>query len=296
METTSITVFRSEALGPCSERQLVLQAVGIESELLRDEHGHALYVSDEDFATAREELSAYATENEATPLSDTLRHPDYFPANVAMIGYAIALIGMAIVVETGWFGQAWYQIGKINSERVLGGELWRLVTALGLHVDLAHITANLGFGIALLYATGRFFGSGLALLAVISSATLGNALNVVMKGPGLNSVGASTAVFAALGLAGLYSWRLRLFPQRGWAQRLGPIIGALALLAYSGTGGERTDIGAHFWGFVAGAALGWFFAAHSDSLRRDRQAQTTYGMVAAVIFCGAWVWGVVATS
>ncbi len=288
MPDSEITAFRSESPGPCSECQLVLQAVGISSEISRDENGFAVFVSLDDFERARSEIQAFQEENRGHEPRPSIRHPDYFSFYGALVGYAIALIGFALLAEFNVGGLNWYAAGRIDSERVLNGELWRLATALTLHLDLAHITSNLGFGLALMYFAGRFFGSGLALLSVLSAGVLGNALNVAIKGVGHGSVGASTAIFAALGLIGLYSFRMRVFPQQRWAQRLGPVIGVIALLAYSGTGGERTDIGAHFWGFVAGAALGWYFAKTSDTLRRDPFSQKAYATTALLLLAAAW--------
>ena len=69
-------------------------------------------------------------------------------------------------------------------------------------------------------------------------------------------IGASTAVFATLGLLAGYVWRARLMAQDRWPTRFGPIVGGIALLMFTGTGDENTDIGAHLMGFVCGFATG----------------------------------------
>ena len=77
-----------------------------------------------------------------------------------------------------------------------------------------------------------------------------------MKLDGSFSIGASTAVFATLGILAGYVWRGQLMAQDRWSTRFGPIIGGLALLMFTGTGDENTDIGAHLLGFVCGFATG----------------------------------------
>ena len=44
--------------------------------------------------------------------------------------------------------------------------------------------------------------------------------------------------------------------QDRWSTRFGPVVGGLALLMFTGTGDENTDIGAHLMGFVCGFAVG----------------------------------------
>jgi membrane associated rhomboid family serine protease len=93
------------------------------------------------------------------------------------------------------------------------------------------------------------------LLLTVAAGAGGNLANAIFQGPGHASVGASTAVFAAVGLLG----------GRGVAQRLRrgelgfrlwiPLSAGLAIIAMVGTG-ERTDIWAHLFGFLTGGFLG----------------------------------------
>jgi hypothetical protein len=63
-------------------------------------------------------------------------------------------------------------------------------------------------------------------------------------------------VFAALGLLAAYLWTGKQLIRDSWARRWAPVVGAVVLLAWLGTGGERTDIVAHLTGFLAGFAMG----------------------------------------
>ena len=130
------------------------------------------------------------------------------------------------------------------------------MTALTLHSGLRHLAGNIGFGALFGILAGRLFGSGLTWLCVVIASGFANALNTLLLASSHQSIGASTAVFAALGLIAGFVWRAKLLAQDRWAYRLGPIVGGIALLAYTGTGGPNTDIGAHLSGFVCGFGSG----------------------------------------
>ena len=105
--------------------------------------------------------------------------------------------------------------------------------------------------------------------------------------PSHRAIGASTAVFAALGLLSGFVWRGKLMAQDRWPYRLGPIVGGLALLAYTGTGDENTDIGAHLAGFVCGFAAGMLLIRATDRFG-DRRLQRAAGIAAAGIVVACW--------
>jgi len=68
------------------------------------------------------------------------------------------------------------------------------------------------------------------------------------------SLGASTAVFAALGALAVHRWPAATRRARV-GLRGGSIVAALVLLALLGTGDQHTDIAAHALGFASGALL-----------------------------------------
>jgi membrane associated rhomboid family serine protease len=85
---------------------------------------------------------------------------------------------------------------------------------------------------------------------------LGNGLDAMVMPTEQRSLGASTAVFAALGILSAYAWALETGAQLRWAKRLGPLIAGVMLLGFLGAGGERTDVTAHVTGFLSGCLLG----------------------------------------
>lgn len=283
-----IIVFEHPHHAACAERQFVLQARDIASEISQSDSGYALWVRTADAEAAIVELDLYIEENRNYVPRPALKHPDYHTSFPGLIGYAAIIWFVAIAAEFSLLDANWYRAGRINTASILDGEWYRLATALTLHGDFGHIAANMTFGMAIGFFAGRYFGYGLASLAIFLSGIAGNAMNTLMKGPGHFAIGASTAVFGALGLIGVYAWRLRLYPQQSWPQRWGPIVGALALLAYTGTGDEDTDIGAHFWGFAAGAGAGWLLALTHEKFPRGERAQRYYAAGAVAVLAGCW--------
>jgi hypothetical protein len=61
------------------------------------------------------------------------------------------------------------------------------------------------------------------------------------------------------------------------------------LLAYMGFGGERTDIGGHVAGFVAGCALGVGLAWAATRVPQGKAAQRAYGASALGLIALAWL-------
>jgi membrane associated rhomboid family serine protease len=143
-----------------------------------------------------------------------------------------------------------------NTRLILEGETFRAVTALMLHSDLLHLMGNM-VGIAIFgTAVCSITRPGLGWLLILFSGILGNMVNAALRGPGHLSIGASTAVFGAIGiLSAIQFWRKFKEPGqrlRAWL----PLAGGIALLAILGTGGGRTDLMAHLLGLAAGLLLG----------------------------------------
>lgn len=190
----------------------------------------------------------------------------------------------------------WIARGEADSGRIIfEGHWWRAVTALTLHGDLSHFAANMATGLLFAAFVQPQLGAGLAWFGIVLSGTLGNAANAwFYRGETHLSIGASTAVFGALGLlvAGEFVDRLRHAASRAWWQLVLPIGAGLALLAFLGAGDEhskRTDSMAHFFGFAAGLALGAPAAAACLRERTPRWLQYGAGWLALGALAGAWL-------
>ncbi len=65
--------------------------------------------------------------------------------------------------------------------------------------------------------------------------------------------------------------------------------GGLALLAYLGMGGGRTDIVAHFAGFVFGGVFGAIFGLLENRLKFLVGQRFALGFAALTLFAVAWL-------
>ena len=226
---------------------------------LQEQHGSMhLLVPPDRFAEACQELRCFEREN---------RHwPPPLPPPRQMVENTLATLSVLLLLATfhnitrldiqdaAGFPIDWLASGRADAARILDGEWWRLVTALTLHSDVVHLLSNLAIGGVFVLLLCRELGSGLAWTLLLAAGVSGNALNAWLHSGAHLSVGASTAVFGAVGiLASLSLVRHRLHRQRRWAL---PVAAALALLALLGTEGKQTDLGAHLFGFVSGMIFG----------------------------------------
>ena len=183
---------------------------------------------------------------------------------------------------------SWFERGSADAYRILQGELWRTVTALTLHADVAHAVSN-AFAAALFFgAVFSMLGTGLGFALVLLAGAGGNLANALLQGAPHVSLGASTAVFAALGLlGGLSAARQRrraVGRRRVWL----PLFAALALLGMLGTGGVRVDIWAHLLGLLVGGVLGIVIAALAPHPPAPRiQWICGCGAVGVLVYC--WI-------
>jgi membrane associated rhomboid family serine protease len=88
----------------------------------------------------------------------------------------------------------------------------------------------------------------------MTTGMLGNFLNIVLRQEQHLSVGFSTAVFATLGIfTGL---KLQFNKTTALKDVILPLGAGAGLLVFFGSEGARTDIGAHFFGFLCGLIAG----------------------------------------
>jgi rhomboid protease GluP len=283
----SVTVYRSRRRRPCDERLLVLIAVGIAGVVVPAYGEFLLQVEARDAVDALRQLAQYEAENRAAPPPPP--PPRLYPhAGVGCLLYAATLIGVASAISSGSVRLDAFDLGVLDCARVQAGQWWRAWTALTLHLDAPHLVANLGAGIWFGWLAGRQIGAGLAWFLTVSGGALANLFEGLTGPPEHSAVGASTAVFAALGALSAYSWRERWHVRQRWARRWGPLIAGVVLLGWTGSSGEGTDLVGHVAGFVAGVLLG--AAAAQPRLRQmlDRMPQWLAGMLALGQVVVAW--------
>jgi rhomboid protease GluP len=232
---------------------LVLQAVNVRHELVRGEHGWDISVKNCDCDFARHQITSFEVENQnwppPQPVAESFDRDDF--ASFALMSAMVLFFS-----TTGpWSGHSyWFETGAVSGQKILGaGEWWRLLTGLTLHADAAHLLGNVFFGGLLLHFLSRQVGAGNGCLLAVFSGIIGNGLNVYFRHEPHLSVGFSTAVFGMVGAFGALRWFRYGFSIKEFLVSIGAAVGLLAIL---GAGGERTDLGAHFWGMAAGVMLG----------------------------------------
>lgn len=140
------------------------------------------------------------------------------------------------------------------------GEWWRPFTALFLHADVGHLVGNLVGGVIFAALVARSIGPLLGWTMILACGTLGNALTSRLTYPEpFLSIGASTAVFAALGiLSGIgIAETLRERVQLPWVRIMAPVFAGIILLGWLGGGHDaQTDVLGHVFGFSSGLAGG----------------------------------------
>jgi len=294
-EPILVEVFRSRRRRPSDERAFVLAAVGIQSAVTFAGARFILWVSEADAPQALAHLRQYESENRPLPpLPPPARL--YPHAWVGSLAYVFCLMGVAYLISAGLVRLDAFDTGDLHSASVRSGQLWRAWTALTLHVDGAHLAANLGAGVWFGYLAARQIGVGSAWFLIVSGAALANLIEGFGGAPDHRSVGASTAVFTALGLMSAYSWRERYqFPQR-WARRWGPLVAGVILLGWTGSGGgsedgsgsEHIDLFGHVAGFIVGIVLGAVAALPWCRRLLDRVPQWVAGGAALASIAIAW--------
>lgn len=232
---------------------------------------YELSVAPGDADRAGAELQAYHRDTLEAQAEPGRPLPSYPLGRWLAFSYALALL--LCFIEQGRRGEFEARFISDNLAIIDGGQSYRAATALFLHADDFHLFGNVifgvGFGLLVCSSIGAWTGWALILLSGI----LGNLINAHHYYPELHrSLGASTAVFGALGiLTGYGIIAAFLSPKSApWARAILPIAGGIALLGWFGLGGPEVDIMAHIYGFASGIPLG-FASGWVRILRGERQ-------------------------
>jgi membrane associated rhomboid family serine protease len=273
------------------EWALVLAAEGVDTRILRSDDGAGRYVvcvDESDAARGERSLEAYDRERTERRL------PRETPRDVRGLGplnaaLAVSLAMLAFYALTGSRDaeQVWFAQGSADAARIASGEFWRCVTALTLHADLGHVASNALFGAVFLTALGRSLGPGLAFALALLAGVGGNFANALLRTSPHVAVGASTALFGAVGV--LAGWRIPQLAREGRTGRraAAPVAAALGLLAMLGVGGAPIDIWAHGFGLAFGLPVG---AVAAWLLHRPPAwpAQTGLALAAIAAIASCW--------
>jgi len=287
-----VEVFRSRQARACRERALVLNSQSIPFFEQEEENGeHVLHVEEHWAQAALEQLRRYEEENRGFRLRRALPPAAPFArgglAVCALVVSALTLLAWGDIGALGWQAR-----GGSLAEAVRGGELARALTALTLHADVPHLLSNLLFGALFGYLWFHALGGGVGALAMLLAGTLGNLTNAWIQPAGHFSIGASTAVFGAVGLLCGSEARTRHLLEEHETRRFAPIGGALVFLLYLGVGEAQTanhiDVLAHVFGLAWGLILGAGMASLPRARIESRGFQLACALATALLLALGW--------
>ncbi|MFH2122347.1 MAG: rhomboid family intramembrane serine protease [Pseudomonadota bacterium] len=269
---------------------LVLSAVQIPHHIHCTDNSWQLWVNTDHELRAIYELESYFSENKDWPPPPP--HPDndftplLQPPTLLLIGTLILFFSITGVWED---HSRWFIQGEGNGQRILQErEWWRLVTALTLHANTAHLLSNCFIGGWLIHFFCRITGTGLGLFSVLFTAGCGNLINVLLHGPDHTFVGFSTAVFAVIGMLAVLTHRARK-KVTGYHFFI-PIMAGTALLALLGSSGEHTDLGAHLFGLLSGLISGHMLGSEPlHSMRHSLAVQCIFFFLFLSLLLSSWM-------
>lgn len=230
------------------------------------------------------EIMAYEQENRPRPFPPAL--PDNSWVSLGVLAL-FAVVSLWLDSRGPGTVYRLMQAGQADARLIVGGQWWRCVTALCLHADAAHLLANLGTLAVVASVLARRLGSGLTWMLFVLTGLLGNALNAWVQYPEHLSIGASTGVFGLIGVLAGSAGR-REHGSRGIAL-LASVGFGLSFLALLGAGGERVDVGAHFFGLLCGLPPGLLVGSWQGTEGWRALLNIAAGILALAVCAGSWV-------
>ncbi|MCW1883398.1 rhomboid family intramembrane serine protease [Luteolibacter flavescens] len=248
------------SLREAQEHALVVLAMNRECWIFPASGQYALLAPSAEEPGIRHEFALY--ESEQSQRRERIE-PPVFPAG---LGLAF-LWALSLLVVFLWQGRDPGLVDRfLNSSQALveHGEWWRAFTALFLHADAGHLLSNIGIGGIFCVMVAHTVGAWRGWALILAGGTLGNLANAWARYPDhFNSLGASTATFAAVGVltgvAMMRAWRLHSW--RELRLLTVPLLTGFIVLGLWGSGGGgpdagRVDVAGHFSGWASGLLLG----------------------------------------
>ena len=244
---------------------------------------------------------------EAQALAPAVRLP---LAKPVVTNILLGLVGLAFLAEvivsrsiTDISTAASITAGAQLNSLIVGGDYWRLLSAVFLHAGLMHLAFN-GWA---LYSVGRDMESLLGsswFIAIYLLAGLAGNVAYYLLGPNVPSLGASGAIFGLIGAEAAFFLRNRPLLGRFGRQRLGNLAMMIGINLVFGFTVPGINNIAHLGGLLTGFGLGWFMAPHFQvewslvgaepvGMMRDRTSKQRRWLAIAVVILlligGVWL-------
>jgi rhomboid protease GluP len=246
-----------------------------------------LSVPPQDEERARDEIDTYYQDNPEIFRNEAEPVIRYSQPVSAGIGVAAGLaVCQWLIIRNGGIALIAGKFGA-SAEAICRGELYRTVTALMIHSDLVHLSSNL-ISLAFLFScVCAVQGFGLASFSVLTTGVLGNYLSALFYQTSHLSIGASTAVFGAVGILIIHQVSNKLrFPKQRYRAWL-PLGGGLCLLGLFSQG-EHTDTLAHLFGLMSGILVG-YLVDHIKKYKFNPHLQFASFTLACVVILLSWM-------
>jgi len=251
-------VFKNLSEDDADTYRLVLSSSGISHHLEKGGHGWHIRVNDTDYEKAVTAIEEYLKEN---PELQKTEDPLYYKYQKTFTGIwvSILLIACHVAIAIGDKSDLFVETYGSSAFHILHGELYRSVTSLMLHADPLHLMGNIA-GIAIFgTAVCSITGWGVGWLMILATGIVGNLTNALLYESGHISIGASTAIFGAIGILSAHQFFQKFNPSGQKMKAVLPLACGLALLGILGSG-KHTDIMAHLFGFLAGIVSGSLYS------------------------------------
>jgi len=264
---------------------LVLSSQDIPYFVRKSASGWEIWVEEAVWDQAYLSVTQFIKENQRSPGIETHETTEYQDSIIG-VWMALLLIGCHLRsnMDAG-FHSIVREYGA-SATAILDGEFYRTVTALMLHADYMHLAGNIAGIFIFGEAVGHIAGPGIGSLMILVTGILGNYANALLFEYGHRSIGASTAVFGAVGIAAAYQFYIKIKTGTPRMKAWLPLAGGLALLGFLGAD-KRADLTAHLFGFIAGIGLGLFFARFQHQLQHQAIQR---GSLAGCIIIIVWAW------
>lgn len=177
--------------------------------------------------------------------------------SLPLVSGGLAIINCVIFLLCTFGGDLLYNMGKMDVWNTLvGGEYWRIFTAMFLHGDVNHLFNNMLLVFFLGAMVEKELGHTLYAVVYLLSGLGGNILSLIYKlhtGTLVGSIGASGAVF---GLDGVMLALVLISGRKIVDATPLRIAGVIAFSLYSGFSSASVDNAAHVGGLITGLVLG----------------------------------------
>lgn len=158
-------------------------------------------------------------------------------------------------------------LGANNIMLVKNGEIWRLITASFLHVNLIHLILNLYSLRVIAPSVENLIGKTKFIFVYLISALTGSLMSLIFNGENIVSVGASGAIFGLMGALLYFGYHYRLFLNSAIKNQIVPVIVFNLAIGFISSG---IDNAAHIGGLIGGYLALMAVGVKNKSKKKDK--------------------------